>query len=70
MKQVPGDAALGSPAEHAGVAMRILLCLLFLATSPAAAQPVDRDEASLISFADAFDQAQLAKDGAALEKMV
>jgi ketosteroid isomerase-like protein len=50
--------------------MRLVFCFLLLAASPAAAQPVDRDQASLISFADAFDQAQIAKDPGALEEMV
>ena len=37
---------------------------------PAIAEPKSPDEASLIEFADRFDQAQLRKDGAALERMV
>ena len=37
---------------------------------PAIAQPKSPDEASLVEFADRFDQAQIRKDGAALERMV
>ena len=43
-----------------------LAVLLVIATAPAAAA----SEMSLIQFADRFDEAQLRKDGAALEQMV
>jgi ketosteroid isomerase-like protein len=51
-----------------------LPALLLLAAPPsvaaAAAAPAEDSRASLVAFADAFDRAQLAKDGAALEQMV
>ena len=47
-----------------------ILALLLLAAPLSAAAPSEEDRASLIAFADAFDRAQLAKDGAALERMV
>ena len=48
--------------------MRIaLLAAALLIAAPAAAE---EDVASLTAFADAFDAAQIAKDGAALQRMV
>ena len=48
--------------------MRIaLLAATFLLVAPATAQ---NDVATLTAFADAFDAAQIAKDGAALQRMV
>jgi ketosteroid isomerase-like protein len=41
-----------------------------LAASMAVAEPQVRAPASLIAFADAFDQAQLRQDAAALDRMV
>jgi ketosteroid isomerase-like protein len=47
----------------------ILALLLVVAPLSAAAAPAE-DSAALVAFADAFDRAQLAKDGPALERMV
>lgn len=47
-----------------------ILALLFLAAPLSAAAPAEDARASLVAFADAFDRAQLAKDGPALEQMV
>ena len=44
--------------------------LLLAAVPLAAAAPPVEDCAALVAFADAFDRAQLAKDGAALDRMV
>lgn len=48
--------------------MKALDISLLLAAAPLAAGPADHD--SILAVADAFDQAQLSKDGAMLEKMV
>ncbi len=51
--------------------MRAPILALLLAAAPlAAAAPSAEDSAGLVAFADAFDRAQLAKDGPALERMV
>ena len=51
--------------------MRISILALLLAAAPlSAATPSEDGRAALLVFADAFDRAQLAKDGAALEQMV
>ncbi|QNA82663.1 nuclear transport factor 2 family protein [Sphingomonas sp. So64.6b] len=51
--------------------MKLLISMLALATaSPPLAAPADRAADTLVAFADRFDQAQLTKDGAALERMV
>lgn len=51
--------------------MRFPVLALLLAAMPlSAATPPAGDSAGLVAFADAFDRAQLAKDGAALERMV
>ena len=44
--------------------------LLGFCAQPLAAKPVAAPTVSLVEFADRFDQAQLQKDGAALEAMV
>ena len=49
---------------------RILALAVLCFGQPAAAKPSPPDQASLTEFADRFDQAQLHKDGAALERMV
>ena len=48
--------------------MLLLVAAVSAALAPAAAQA--RAPAAIVAFADAFDRAQLAKDGAALERMV
>jgi hypothetical protein len=48
----------------------MLMLAAALAASLAASQPQAEVPASLSAFADAFDQAQLRKDGAALDRMV
>jgi ketosteroid isomerase-like protein len=48
----------------------VLALILATAAPLAAAPPPDPDPRSLIAFADAFDKAQLARDGAALDAMV
>lgn len=51
--------------------MRFPILALLLAAMPlSAATPPAGDGAGLVAFADAFDRAQLARDGAALERMV
>ncbi len=51
--------------------MRILAVVAALSLAvPLAAETPSDDRISLIAAADAFDQAQIAKDGAALETMV
>ena len=47
-----------------------VLASIVAAAAPLSAARPDPDPRSLIAFADAFDQAQLAKDGAALDAMV
>ena len=47
-----------------------LLLAAALAVSAAAPQPHTPSRTSLIAFADAFDRAQIAKDSAALDRMV
>lgn len=52
-----------------GMTMRLPIMMLALAiATPVAAAPAGQD--TLIAFADAFDKAQLTKDGAALTGMV
>lgn len=48
--------------------MKALGLALLLAAAPLSAEPADHD--SILAVADAFDQAQLSKDGPMLEKMV
>lgn len=48
----------------------LLLAAAALSASLAPAAPQAQAPAAVIAFADAFDRAQLAKDGAALERMV
>ncbi|MGY4398735.1 ketosteroid isomerase-like protein [Sphingomonas sp. UYAg733] len=51
--------------------MKLLISMLALAVaSPALSAPAGHSTDTLVAFADAFDQAQLTKDGAALERMV
>lgn len=50
--------------------MLLLAAAAALSAPPASAGPQAGTPAAVVAFADAFDRAQLAKDGAALERMV
>ena len=47
-----------------------LFAVALIMSSPLVAAPGSTDHSSLLAAADAFDQAQIAQDGAALERMV
>lgn len=57
------------PSRENEMKMFAVLAATVLAIGPAAAAGVEDGRSSLIAFADAFDQAQLKKDAAALDRM-
>ncbi len=48
----------------------LLLAVAALSAPPAPTEPLAKSRASLVAFADTFDQAQIGKDAAALDRMV